>query len=103
MIGANRGYFGIIDQSFFGITGDEFEVTRGQNAQIVRQGNLNYFRTGGKTLVENDLLCDYWLDFLGNYCVAIYRNTDGNPDARDEYIFFTLMSTYSFSVFDSPS
>ena len=103
MIGANRGYFGIIDQSFFGITGDEFEVTRGQNAQIVRQGNLNYLRTGGKTLVENDLLCDYWLDFLGNYCVAIYRNPDGNPDARDEYIFFTLMSTFSFSVFDSAS
>ena len=101
MIGANRGYFGIIDQIIFGIVDNEFEVTRGQNAQIVRQGNLNYFRTRGKTRVENDLLCDHWLDYLGNYCVAIYRNPDGNPDARDEYIFFTLMSTFSFSVFDS--
>ncbi|MEE8513971.1 MAG: tetratricopeptide repeat protein, partial [Gammaproteobacteria bacterium] len=95
MIGADRSYFAVGE--------DEFEVTRGQNAQIVRQGALNYFRTGGKTRVENDLLCDHWLDFLGDYCVAIYRNPDGNPDARDEYLFFTLMSTFSFSVFDSAS
>jgi Flp pilus assembly protein TadD len=97
MIGADRSYFAV---SYGGR--DEFEVTRDQNAQIVRQGELNYFRTGGKTRVENDLLCDYWLD-LGDYCVAIYRNPDGNPDARDEYLFFTFMSTFSFSVFDSAS
>jgi TolB-like protein/class 3 adenylate cyclase/Tfp pilus assembly protein PilF len=94
MIGADRSYFAVGE--------DEFEVTRGQNAQVVSQRYLNYFRKGGKTRVENDLLCDAWLD-LGDYCVAIYRNPDGNPDARDEYLFFTLMSTFSFSVFDSAS
>jgi hypothetical protein len=101
MIGANRGYFGLVDLGYLGITDSEFEVTRDQNVQIVSQGDLSPFRKKGKTRVENDLLCDHWSDFLGEYCVAIYRNPDGNPDARDEYLFFILMSTFSFSVFDS--
>ncbi len=101
MIGADRSYFAI-RETVYGEEGDDFEVTRDQNAQVVSQGYLNYFRKGGETRVENDLLCDPWLD-LEDYCVAIYRNPDGNPDARDEYLFFTFMSTFSFSVFDSAS
>jgi len=103
MIGTNRGYFGIVDRSFAGITENAFAVTRDQNAQIVRQADLNYFRTAGKTQVKDDLLCDHWSDFLGEYCVAIYRNPLGSADAKDEYLFFTLMSTFSFAVFDSAS
>ena len=103
MIGTNRGYFGIVDRSFAGITENAFAVTRDQNAQIVRQGDLNYFRTAGKTRIEDELLCDHWPDFLGEYCVAIYRNPLGSADAKDEYLFFTLMSTFSFAVFDSAS
>ncbi len=98
---SNRTMIGA-DRSYFGVSADEFEVTRGQNAQITRQGYLNYFRDGEKTRVENALLCDPWWD-LGDYCVAIYRNPVGSPDAKDEYIFFTLMGTFSFSVFDSAS
>ena len=103
MIGTNRGYFGIVDRSFAGITENAFAVTRDQNAQIVRQGDLNYFRTAGKTRIGDELLCDHWPDFLGEYCVAIYRNPLGSADAKDEYLFFTLMSTFSFAVFDSAS
>lgn len=80
----------------------EFQVTRDQNAQIVRQETLNLFRDGEKTRIENNLLCDPWRDF-GDYCVAVYRNPGGSPVAIDEYLFFTLMGTYSFSVFDSAS
>jgi TolB-like protein/thioredoxin-like negative regulator of GroEL len=87
------------DRSYFGVGGDILEVTRGENAQIVRQGYLNYFRDGEKTRIENELLCDPWRD-LGDYCVPIYRNPAGARDANDEYLFYTLMSTFSFSVFD---
>jgi tetratricopeptide (TPR) repeat protein len=95
MIGTDRSYFGVGH-------GDVLEVTRGENAQIVRQGHLNYFRDGEKTRIENDLLCDPWRD-LGDYCVAIYHNPTGAPDTNDEYLFYTLMSTFSFSVVDSAS
>ncbi len=78
---------------------DELEVSRDQDAQIVRQEFLTYFRDG-PTRIEKDLLCDLWYDF-GDYCVAIYRNKNGTPEAKDEYIFFTLASTFTFSVFDS--
>lgn len=55
MIGADRSYFAVGE--------DEFEVTRGQDAQVASLGHLNYFRKGGGTRVENDLLCDTWSEF----------------------------------------
>jgi len=102
MIGINQGHFGVVDRTSTGVPSEEFKLTRDINAKIVRQGKLNYFRTGGEIRIENDLLCDYWQDFLQVYCVAIFRNPDGAPETRDEYIFFTLMNTFSFSVFDTP-
>ncbi len=74
-------------------------TSRDQNAQITRQEWLTYFRDG-TSRIENDLLCDPWWEF-GDYCVAIYRNNNGTPDAKDEYIFFTLANHFTFSVFDS--
>ncbi len=97
---SNKHVIGI-DRSIFS-DATEFEVTRDQGGQIVRQGYLALFRDGEETRIENDLLCDPWLDF-GNYCVAVYRNPDGSPNTIDEYLFFTLMGTFSFSVFDSAS
>lgn len=88
------------DQSYFGIGGSELEVTRNEDAQIVSQGYMNYFSDGGKTRVEDDLLCDAWRE-LGDYCVAIYRNPDGSKEKKDEYIFFTLTGLFTFSVFDT--
>jgi hypothetical protein len=64
--------------------------------QIVKQDFLTYFDEG-KSRVENDLLCDPWNTF-GDYCVAIYRNASGSTDSKDEYVFFTLMSTFTFSI-----
>jgi tetratricopeptide (TPR) repeat protein len=90
MIGVDRGETG---------WEGELELSRDRDAQIIRQGYLTYFRDG-TTRIENDLLCDPWWEF-GDYCVAIYRNRNGTQDARDEYIFFTLASTFTFSMFDS--
>ncbi len=90
MIGADYGPAG---------SWEEFQVTRDQNAQIVDQDILTYFREG-KTRVRNDLLCDPWYAF-GDYCVAIYRNPDGTPEQKDEYIFFTMDGIFTFSVFES--
>ncbi|MFQ5936466.1 MAG: hypothetical protein ACE5LB_08670, partial [Acidiferrobacterales bacterium] len=92
MTGADRSPYG---------AEDEFEVTRDQNAQVVSQDWVTYFREGTtNTRVKNDLLCDPW-QALGDYCVAIYRNPDGTPEQKDEYIFFTLFGVFTFSVFDS--
>ena len=90
MLGADRGETG---------WEGELEVSRDQDAQIIRQGYLTYFRNG-PSRIENNLLCDPWWEF-GNYCVAIYRNPDGTPDAKNEYIFFTLASIFTFSVFSA--
>jgi len=98
---ANKTMIGA-DRSPYGSEG-EFEVTRDQNAQVVSQDFVTYFREGTtKTRVKNDLLCDPWQAF-GDYCVAIYRNPDGTPEQKDEYIFFTLVGVFTFSVFDSAS
>ena len=90
MVGVDRGAAGLED---------ELEVSRDQDAQITRQEFLTYFRDG-TSRIENNLLCDPWWEF-GDYCVVIYRNRNGTPDARNEYIFFTLASTFTFSVIDS--
>ncbi|MFQ5936468.1 MAG: tetratricopeptide repeat protein [Acidiferrobacterales bacterium] len=92
MMGLERGYGGLEE---------EFEVSRNQDVQIVDQAFLTYFRDG-ETRIENDLLCDPWWEF-GDYCVAIYRNPDGTPEQKDEYIFFTLAGIFTFSVFDAVS
>ncbi len=99
MIGGDRGYF--TDGGFYE-GDDELEITRDQDLQITNQGSFDYFRKGGRSHVENNLLCDPWYG-LGDYCVAIYRNPDGNRDAKNEYLFFTLMSHFSFSVFEPAS
>jgi TolB-like protein/DNA-binding winged helix-turn-helix (wHTH) protein len=85
-----------IDTSYYG--GDDFHLTRNRDMQIVKQDFLTYFGHG-KSRIENDLLCDPWGSF-GDYCVAIYRNADGDAATKDEYIFFTLMNTFTFSVVD---
>ena len=89
-----------IDRSVFS-DATEFEIIRDQNAQIVHQGLLTLFRDDEKTRIENNLLCDPWTD-LGDYCVVVYRNPTGSPNTMDEYLFFTLMGTFSFSVFEYP-
>jgi hypothetical protein len=83
-----------VDKSYFG--GDEFQTVRDVNVQIVNQDFLTYFDEG-ESQIHEDSLCDPWHTF-GDYCVAIYRNPRGSPATRDEYVFFTLMNTFTFSV-----
>ena len=87
-----------IDRSYYG--GDEFQATRDRKLQIVKQDFLTYF-SEGKSRIQRDLLCDPWRSF-GDYCVAVFRNSNGNPVTNDEYVFFTVMNTFTFSVVDKP-
>lgn len=89
MIGIDRGPGGLED---------EFEVTRNASLQIIRQGFLTYYRSG-TTRIENDLLCDPWWQY-GDFCVAVFRNRIGSRDAKSEYVFFTLVGAFTFSVFE---
>ena len=94
MIGGDRGHY---NQGGIYVGDHELVVIRDKSLQITSQGNYGYFRAGAASKLQNDLLCDPWHD-LGEYCVAIYRNPDGYPAARNEYLFFTLISNFSFSV-----
>lgn len=86
MVGIDRGHPG----------GGKFDVTWDEDVQIIDQSFVTYFRDDGKTRVTDDLLCSPWRDW-GHYCVAVFRNPAGSPERLDEYIFFTLTSTYTFS------
>ena len=88
MIGLDRGPGGVEA---------EFEVTRDRDAQIIRQGYLTYFKKG-KTVIEDDLLCDPWWAHP-NFCVAVFRNPQGDSASHSEYVFFTLSGFFTFSVF----
>ena len=96
MIGGDRGHY---NQGGIYVGDHELIVARDENLQIKSQGNYGYFRAGAASKIQDDLLCDPWYD-LGEYCVAIFRNPDGYPAARNEYLFFTLISNFSFSVFE---
>lgn len=89
-----------IDRSAAGME-EEFEVTRDGAGQITSQGFINYFRAG-ETRIENDLLCDPWWQY-DNFCVAVYRNPDGSIAMKNEYVFYTLIGAFTFSVFEPGS
>lgn len=90
MFGIDRGHPG----------GVRFEVMWDEDMQIVEQGFVNYFEDGRETYVYGDLLCASWRDW-DRYCVAVFRNPAGTKEQLDEYVFYTLTSTFTFSMFES--
>lgn len=89
MVGIDRGHPG----------GVKFQVTWSEVMQLAEQGYVNYFRDGGTTRVAQDLLCAPWRDW-GDYCVAVFKNPGGDRQHLDEYVFFTLAGTFTFSAFE---
>ena len=85
MKGADRSYFSYSRQIAYDT---EFEILRGPSAKIVRQSDQRYASAYGYSSIKNDLLCETWLDFGDDYCVAIFRNPDGTPETKDEFLFF---------------
>ena len=70
-------------------------------------GSANYrgFITGsdkGQSWIENDLLCDQWQERNGGHkiCYPVFRNPEGSPENKDEYLYITDLKIFPFSTFD---
>jgi adenylate cyclase len=70
-------------------------------------GSANYrgFITGsdqGQSWIENDLLCDQWQERYGGHkiCYPVFRNPEGSPDHKDQYLYITDLKVFPFSTMD---
>ena len=70
-------------------------------------GSANYhgFITGsdqGQSWIENDLLCDQWQERNGGHkiCYPVFRNPEGDPENKDEYLYITDLKIFPFSILD---
>jgi len=54
----------------------------------------------GKSWIEEDMLCDQWDNLYENLrdCWVIYRNPEGTPENRDEYLGAPGYGIYPFSL-----
>jgi TolB-like protein len=69
------------------------------------KANFRGFITGsdsGKSWIENDLLCDQWQErFEGHkICYPVFRNPEGTPENKDEYLIIYTWGFFTFSVLD---
>lgn len=56
------------------------------------------YNDSGRSWIENDMLCNQWqLHFIGlKHCMPIFRNPEGTPDMKNEYI---AVSDFNFQLF----
>ena len=56
----------------------------------------------GKSWIEDDNLCDQWQDRFGGHktCYPIFRNPEGTPKNKDEYLIMYSWTIFTFSVQD---
>ena len=56
----------------------------------------------GKSWVEGDALCNQWRDRYGglSYCGDIYRNPQGTPEEKNEYVIIDDRGIWGCSVED---
>ena len=56
----------------------------------------------GNSWIEDDMLCDQWDNFYEELrdCWVIYRNQEGTPEGKDEYLGAPGYGIYPFSIID---
>ncbi|UCH22195.1 MAG: tetratricopeptide repeat protein [Deltaproteobacteria bacterium] len=56
----------------------------------------------GVSWIEDDMLCDQWqIRWSGQkFCMTVFRNPEGTPETKDEYLSPTIMTIYPFSLVD---
>jgi hypothetical protein len=94
-----------IKEQFFGrkvvgfnmITGKEWSVERSQSGKATVLDSEN--SDTGKSWIEEDMLCDQWDNLYENLrdCWVIYRNPEGTPENKDEYLGAPGYGIYPFS------
>jgi len=118
-IGGSPEYFKILDENrltdqqiralVFSQKIIGLEVGSGSGGYFERNidGKANYrgLITGsdsGKSWIENELLCDQWEKRFGGHkiCYPVFRNPEGKPENRDEYLAIYDWGIFTFSVLD---
>jgi TolB-like protein/class 3 adenylate cyclase/Flp pilus assembly protein TadD len=56
----------------------------------------------GQSWIEDDLLCDQWQERYGGnkICYPVFRNSEGTPENKDEYLYITDLDIFPFSPID---
>jgi hypothetical protein len=56
----------------------------------------------GKSWVDDNLLCNQWEELYEGHkiCYPVFRNPDGKPEKKNEYIYLTDFAFDTFSTID---
>jgi hypothetical protein len=113
----SRGYYKISSEQK--LTGDEIrELVFGRTAfypsnrnwiDRSKEGKATWrkadsygFDDSGESWIEDDMLCDQWqIHFAGQkFCMTVFRNPEGTPEIKDEYLTVRPMLLTPFSIVD---
>ena len=79
------------------ITGQQWWIERSEDGKAaIRDGDKS---DTGKSWTEEDMLCDQWDNLYENLwdCWVVYRNPEGTPENKDEYLGAPGYGIYPFS------
>jgi len=79
-------------------TGKPWHIERKKDgAATIQDGDK---KDTGKSWIEDDMLCDQWDNFYEGLkdCWVIYRNPEGTPEGKDEYLGAPGYGVYPFSI-----
>jgi TolB-like protein/class 3 adenylate cyclase/Tfp pilus assembly protein PilF len=113
----SRGYYKISSEQK--LTGDEIrELVFGRTAfysffgswvDRSKEGKATWRKEStwglddsGESWIKDDMLCDQWqIRFSGQkFCMTVFRNPEGTPETKDEYLALMSMFILPFSVVD---
>lgn len=81
-------------------TGKPWYIQRNEDgAAIIQDGDK---KDTGKSWVEDDMLCDQWDNLFEGLkdCWVIFRNPEGTPEGKDEYLGAPGYGVYPFSIIE---
>jgi adenylate cyclase len=90
------------------LNGLEWRIHRTKDGEITYQGSWPFSAmeagasASGKSWIEGDMLCDQWkYIFRGlKYHMAVYRNPEGTPEMKNQYLFVTDFGIFPWSPMD---
>ena len=86
------------------VTGFDFKSEEGWSIKRGKEGIAVYHRgevsDTGKSWIEEDRLCNQWQNLYGGYrdCAPIFRNPDGVPHKKEEYIGISAYGFVPFAI-----
>lgn len=105
----------VFDQTVAGfdiVSGKQWRIKRNKDGKATYRGPKGYVKgkvadveetsDTGKSWVESNRLYNQWANLYGGLedCFPIYKNPEGMPEKKDEYIGVAVYGFVPFSVFD---